>query len=105
MAGAPLAPSTSQYDIDGDTTPGLRAGASPLLLLHGRSDAQIPANLVPAWATETCKRGQSVQLEWFSTGHRVPYEAPSSAASVVFPWLADRIAGQPPPSSCSMPQP
>ncbi len=105
VANAPLPTTTNQYDVDADTTPGLRVGASPLLMLHGRYDTQIPPSLIPPWAEETCNRGQRIQLNWFDTGHRVPYEASQSAASVMFDWIDDRIAGLVPSSNCDMPQP
>lgn len=105
VPGAPLPPSGGQHDIDADTSAGLRVGASPLLLIHGRHDSQIPASLLPGWATATCQLGQPVELQWFNTGHRVPYEAPSSTANIIFDWLGERFAGQPPPNGCSMPQP
>lgn len=102
----PGAPVGNNSTIDNDTTPGLRAGASPLLMIHGRYDTQVPASLIPPWAQDTCNRGQDIELEWFNTGHRVPYEAPNSVSPLIFDWIDDRLAGSAVNSDCgAMPQP
>ena len=106
VAGAPLQPGTSAYDIEGDTTPGRRLGSSPMLMLHGRYDNQVPPSFLLPWVESTCSPGQAIQLEWFNTGHRVPYEAPELASPIVFNWIADRFAGRAAPSNCSnVPEP
>jgi pimeloyl-ACP methyl ester carboxylesterase len=104
--GAPLPTSTDRYDVDGDTTPGLRRGVSPMLMLHGRSDDQVPPAYLVPWVESTCALGQTIQLEWFNTGHRVPYEAPQLVSPVIFDWIEGRIAGRAAPSNCNaVPQP
>jgi triacylglycerol lipase len=101
VAGAPLPSTTGRYDPLRDAIPGLRAGASPLLMLHGRHDAQIPPDYVVPWVEQTCARGQKIFLKWFDTGHRVPYEAPDQVKTVLAQWIVDRFAGRPAPSSCA----
>ena len=100
VEGAPLATTTGRYDPLRDATPGLRVGASPMLMIHGRYDPQIPARALVPWVEETCGRGQNIYLRWFDTGHRVPYEAPSVVQPVLTSWIEDRFAGLPAPSSC-----
>jgi pimeloyl-ACP methyl ester carboxylesterase len=97
---------SNRYDIDSDTSPGLRVGAAPLLMLHGRYDDQVPPAFVLPWVQSSCERGQVIQLEWFDTGHRVPYEAAASVSPLVFDWIQGRFAGTMAASSCSdIPQP
>ena len=78
-------------------------------MIHGRGDDQIPPAGVILWVEETCNNPEvemAIQLEWFDTGHRVPYEAPKTAAAVIFPWIDARFAGNPAPSSCgNVPRP
>jgi pimeloyl-ACP methyl ester carboxylesterase len=91
---------------DADSFPGLKSGASPLLMIHGRDDDQLPPQVIIPWVEGTCDIGQEILLEWFDTGHRVPYVDPDGSAAVIFPWIDNRLAGRPVPSSCSaVPQP
>ena len=100
VPGAPLPKATVDVDYK-DSIPGLKPGASPLLMLNGRTDELLPSELVVSWVEETCERtGMAIQLEWFDTGHRVPYEDPQGAAAVIFPWIEARFAGAAAPSSC-----
>ena len=100
VPGAPLPKATVDVDYR-DSIPGLKPGASPLLMLNGRADDLLPRELVVSWVEETCdKTGMAIQLEWFDTGHRVPYEDPQAAAAVIFPWIEARFAGASAPSSC-----
>ncbi len=106
VSGAPLPPKSSSHDPMRDATPGLRVGASPMLMLHGRYDTQIPPGILVPWVEQTCARGQRIYLKWFSTGHRVPYEDPGSVRTVLTSWIEDRFAGRSAPSSCgSVPRP
>lgn len=101
VAGAPLPTTTpGLYDSDADTTPGLRLGVSPMLMIHGRYDTQVPSDFIVPWVNDSCALGQDIELRWFNTGHRVPYEAPQSVSPLVFDWIDDRFNGLPPPSSC-----
>jgi pimeloyl-ACP methyl ester carboxylesterase len=101
VEGAPLPPTSSKYDPLADATPGLRVGASPILMIHGRYDTQIPPEAVVPWVEETCDRGQEIYIQWFDAGHRVPYEAPSVVEPILSDWIADRFAGRPARSSCA----
>lgn len=106
VPGAPLP--KKGIDVDyAQSIPGLRDGASPLLLIHGRNDDQIPPAGIFLWVEETCENtNMAIQLEWFDTGHRVPYEDPQGAAAVMFPWIDARFAGVPAPSVCgNVPRP
>jgi fermentation-respiration switch protein FrsA (DUF1100 family) len=100
VPGAPLP--KSGIDVDyAESIPGLRDGASPLLMIHGRNDDQIPPAGILLWVEQTCENtNMAIQLEWFDTGHRVPYEDPQGAAAVMFPWIDARFAGVPAPSVC-----
>jgi pimeloyl-ACP methyl ester carboxylesterase len=106
VEGAPLPTTSGRYDPLKDATPGLRVGASPILMIHGRNDPQIPSAALIPWVEETCARGQKIYLKWFDTGHRVPYEAPGVVEPVLTSWIQDRFAGRLAPSSCgSVPRP
>ena len=86
---------------DLDSIPGLVKGVSPLLMIHGKDDAQLPPSVIVPWVVDTCdKTGQVIHLEWFDTGHRVPYENPEAAAAVIFPWIDARFAGRSAPNNC-----
>ncbi len=69
-------------------------------MIHGRDDTLLPPSFITLWMEAACDIGQTIQLEWFDTGHRVPYESPERAGDVVFSWIDDRFAGQPPPTNC-----
>jgi fermentation-respiration switch protein FrsA (DUF1100 family) len=105
VPNAPLPRITLGYDTD--SIPGLKSGVSPLLMIHGRWDDQIPPQVIVPWVESTCDTtNMPIQLEWFDTGHRVPYENPAAAGIVVFDWIEDRFAGRTAPSSCgAVPQP
>lgn len=105
VPNAPLRRTTLGYDTD--SIPGRKAGSSPLLMIHGKYDEQLPPSVVIPWVEATCANtAQVISLEWFETGHRVPYEDPTGAAAVVFDWLDDRFAGRAAPDDCgSVPQP
>ncbi len=104
--GAPLPLTSDRFILDEHVTPGLRVGVSPMLMIHGRRDSTILPSVVVPWVEETCELGQTISLEWFDTGHRVPYEAPELAGPIVFDWIQDRLDGLPAPSSCgSVPTP
>ena len=106
VPGAPLPMTTDRFDAVADSTPGLRVGASPLLLIHGRHDTLILPDLLFSWVEDTCAKGQTISLEWFDTGHRVPYEAPELVSPVMFKWIDERFAGLLAPSSCgNVPKP
>ena len=99
-------PLAGRYDPIRDALPGLRAGSSPLLLIHGRNDPQIRPDFLVPWIEQTCARGQQIEVEWFNTGHRVPYEAPGAVKPVIADWIEDRFAGRPVSSDCgAVPRP
>jgi acetyl esterase/lipase len=103
--GFPL-PGSGKYNPEADAVPGLRVGVSPLLMVHGRNDPQIRPDFLIPWVEDTCARGQPINLRWFDTGHRVPYEAPSAVKPVIADWIEDRFAGVPVVSDCgSVPRP
>lgn len=100
VPGAPLPKATIDVDYK-DSIPGLKRGASPLLMINGRYDDLLPPDHIVSWVEEACENtGMAIQLVWFDTGHRVPYENPQGAAEVIFPWIEARFAGAPAPSSC-----
>lgn len=105
VSGAPK-PLAGRYDPIKDALPGLRVGSSPLLLIHGRNDPQIRPDFLVPWIEKTCALGQQIAVEWFDTGHRVPYEAPAVVKPVISAWIEDRFAGRPAVSDCkSIPRP
>ncbi len=105
VSGIPT-PLAGRYDPIKDALPGLRVGSSPLLLIHGRNDPQIRPDFLIPWIEQTCALGQQIEIEWFNTGHRVPYEAPAAVKPIISEWIEDRFAGRPVASDCkSIPRP
>lgn len=100
VANAPLPLTSDRFDLEKHTRAGLRLGASPLLLVHGRHDNSILPATLRTWAATTCKLGRAIQVDWFDTGHRVPYEAPEVVGPVVFDWMEKRFRGLPAESNC-----
>ena len=105
VPNAPLPRKISGFDTD--SLPGLKTGSSPLLMIHGRDDDQLPREVIVPWVEATCaKTDQVISLEWFNTGHRVPYEDPDGSAAVIFDWIDDRFAGRAAPDDCgNVPRP
>ncbi len=100
------APGAFEGPPNPESVAGTRAGVSPLLMLHGRSDEIIPAAVIPGWVDEVCALGQTVDLVWFDTAHGVPGRDPAGAEPVIMEWIEGRLAGQEPPSVCgAVPQP
>ena len=83
-----------------DSLPGSEVGVGPLLMIHGIGDSTIPPPSVAPWVEAACEKGQVVDLEWFDTGHRVPYEDPEGAEARVMAWIDGLLAGEDPPSVC-----
>ena len=100
VEGAPLPLTTDLYNTDADSLPGQRAGSSPLLMLHGRTDSIILPFLVKPWVESSCDKGQVIDLQWFDTGHGLPYEAPAATIHAIFSWLDNIHAGGEPANIC-----
>ena len=79
-------------------TPGNARSSAPILILHGGADAQIPPILSTLYTQRACKTGSTVELRFFpGLGHTGPVD---SQEPLIMQWLADRLAGKPPASSC-----
>ena len=80
-----------------DNDPGFAVGESPILIIHGEQDEQIPLVSSKLLLDRMCGIGQRVERRTY----------PGSHAGVIGPslpdmlaWIDARMAGQPAPSSC-----
>jgi pimeloyl-ACP methyl ester carboxylesterase len=78
--------------------PGLVATPSPLFLAQGTADERVNVGRTQDFFERVCELGQVTELlviEGEDHGSIVPAAAPAAAT-----WMADRLAGEPPPDSC-----
>lgn len=80
-----------------DNDPGFVVGASPVLVIHGEQDEQIPVVSSQMLLDRMCEIGQVVERRTY----------PGSHAGVIGPslpdmlaWIDGRLAGEPAPTSC-----
>lgn len=82
-----------------ENDPGFVAGASPVLIIHGGADEQIPVASSALLLDRMCGTGQVVE--------RRVYEGQSHAGVIepslpdMLQWMDDRVAGEPAPTSCA----
>jgi alpha-beta hydrolase superfamily lysophospholipase len=75
-----------------------QAALGPLLVVHGEVDEALPPALSAQLVDELCAAGVAVDLRTYpGAGHDGVLEASGDAAAA---WLAARLAGDDPPSSC-----
>jgi pimeloyl-ACP methyl ester carboxylesterase len=81
-----------------ENDPGYEAGASPVLIIHGEKDEQIPVVSSRLLLDRMCGVGQVVQ--------RLTYPGQSHAGVIgpsmpdMLEWIDERLAGQEPPDDC-----
>ncbi len=81
-----------------ENDPGFVVGASPILIIHGEQDEQIPVVSSQLLLDRMCGIGQVVERRTYAGQSHAGVIGPS------FPdmqaWIDDRLAGLPAPSSC-----
>ena len=81
-----------------ENDPGFEVGASPVLIIHGESDEQIPVVSSQLLVARMCEVGQDVQ--------RLTYPGQSHAGVIgpsmpdMLEWIDARVADEAPPSDC-----
>jgi pimeloyl-ACP methyl ester carboxylesterase len=82
-----------------ENDPGFEVGASPILIIHGENDEQIPLISSQLLVGRMCDRGQVVQ--------RLTYPGQSHAGVIgpsmpdMLEWIDARLAGEEPPDDCA----
>ncbi|MEV7148051.1 lipase family protein [Streptomyces sp. NPDC051287] len=89
---------TPWKEVVADQRLGKHAPAVPVLLSHSRNDDVIPFRVGEGLAKDWCARGTTVK---FSPNHVLGHILATAATSNEgAPWLRDRFAGRPAPSTC-----
>ena len=84
--------------IAAENTPGQAPIYVPVLITQGGADTIVPPHITTRLVRSLCARGLRVQERVYpSVGH---LEAGIVAAPDVARWIAERFAGDPPPSTC-----
>jgi dienelactone hydrolase len=84
--------------LDDCCTSDADAAAGPLLVVHGEDDEALPPALTDGLVDELCAAGVDVEQHTYpGAGHDGVLAASAADAAR---WLADRVAGADPPSTC-----
>lgn len=81
-----------------ENDPGFVVGASPVLIIHGEQDEQIPLVSSELLVERMCGIGQVVERRTYPGQSHAGVIAPSFADMVA--WIDDRLAGEPPLTDC-----
>ena len=82
-----------------ENDPGYEVGASPVLIIHGEADEQIPVVSSQLLVTRMCKVGQVVQRLTYPKQSHAGVVAPSLPD--MLEWIDARLAGEEPPDDCA----
>jgi pimeloyl-ACP methyl ester carboxylesterase len=85
-------------DLLVENDPGFVVGESPILIIHGEQDEQIPLVSSQLLLERMCGIGQVVQRKTYPGSH-AGVIAPSMPDMLA--WIDGRLAGQPGPTSCT----
>jgi dienelactone hydrolase len=81
-----------------ENTPGRRATAAPILLVHGTADDQVPVELSQLLLARLCAHGERVDLRLYPGAHHGDVVIPSLLG--ILQWIDSRFRGDQAPSSC-----
>jgi pimeloyl-ACP methyl ester carboxylesterase len=81
-----------------ENDPGFVVGASPVLIIHGEADEQIPVVSSQLLLDRMCGIGQVVERRTFPDQSHAGVIAPSLPG--MLEWIDDRLAGEEAPTSC-----
>jgi alpha-beta hydrolase superfamily lysophospholipase len=79
-------------------TPGSIATPAPILIFQGGADPLIKPEFTEVLVRNLCAVGDRVRLNLYPGKGHLSVIAPSMPDTLA--WMSDRLAGQPPPSSC-----
>jgi fermentation-respiration switch protein FrsA (DUF1100 family) len=81
-----------------ENEPGRVTADSPLLIIHGEADEQIPVETSAALFDELCERGQVVERRTYPGQSHAGVIIPSFLS--MLQWMDDRVAGRPATTGC-----
>ena len=82
--------------------PGRVRTAAPILVVQGTADTTVPPALTDAYVDDmACPVGDSI--DYLHVDGATHATIPQAAAPDVLAWMADRLAGRPPPTTCGAP--
>jgi acetyl esterase/lipase len=79
-------------------TPGAAPPGAPVYIAQGSADTTVHPDITKRFAEGLCRHGHPVSMAWFA-GVTHTYIARDAAPDAVR-WIADRFAGEAPPSDC-----
>lgn len=82
-----------------ENDPGFVVGASPVLIIHGGEDEQIPVVSSQLLLDRMCGIGQVVERRVYDGQSHAGVIGPSMPDMLA--WIDGRLAGEPPPTSCA----
>jgi pimeloyl-ACP methyl ester carboxylesterase len=82
-----------------ENDPGFEPGASPVLIIHGEKDEQIPVVSSQLLVTRMCETGQVVQRLTYPDQSHAGVIGPSMPD--MLEWIDARLAGEEPPDDCA----
>src|SRR5690606_11765503 len=82
-----------------ENDPGFVVGSSPVLIIHGGDDEQIPVVSSELLLTRMCQVGQVVERRVYDGQSHAGVIGPSLPD--MLDWIDDRLAGEPAPTSCT----
>ncbi|MGV3758779.1 MAG: lipase family protein [Actinomycetota bacterium] len=92
----PVPPAWAERFVDND--PGHRAGAAPVLVLHGGEDQIVPAVTSALLIDQMCEVGQPVQRRLYEEADHT--SVVQASLSTMLDWIDARLAGQPAQDDC-----
>lgn len=96
VAEGPMPQRWAERFLDND--PGRRAGAAPVLVIHGGMDQLVPAATSALLVEQMCEVGQPVQRRLYD--HATHTSVAVVALAEVLEWIDARLAGRPAPDDC-----
>jgi len=82
-----------------ENDPGYEVGASPVLIIHGENDEQIPVVSSALLVTRMCEVGQDVERRTYADQSHAGVIGPSMPE--MLEWIDARLAGEDVPSDCA----
>ena len=96
---SPLAVPVWKRHLD-ENSPGQKPSATPILVVQGGRDELVPAGVTSNWVRgRACAVGDTVTEKEYPEADHISVLTASRVD--VDAWVADRVAGIPPPSECS----
>ena len=84
--------------IVADNDPGATGFTAPMLITQGADDPIVPPTETESYVARLCANGAKVDLRLLAGVEHIT--AGHDAVPIVLPWIADRFAGRPAPTTC-----